>query len=814
MKRNEESVVIVESPAKASTIARYLGEGFRVLASYGHVRDLSSKSGSVDTEHDFDMVWAEIDKSRKHVGDIIKAVKSADKVFLATDPDREGEAIAWHISEIITQKYGKDAPNMQRVVFHEIVKKAVLSAMQSPRDINSLLVDAYLARRALDYLVGYSISPILWKKLPGSRSAGRVQSVALRLIVEREQEIEKFQSQEYWTIGGVFNTNSNKNVTARLHTFEGKKLGKMDIQNAQQAKQICAILSPLDYAVSSLEKKQVQRFPSPPFTTSTLQQEASRKLGFSASRTMRTAQTLYEGVSIHGESVGLITYMRTDSVNLSMEALQDFRKFIQSNYGQEYLPADIRTYKTKAKNAQEAHEAIRPTQITRRPGDIASFLDRDQNALYDLIWKRAIASQMENALFDQVTVDISDNKGVNTFRAVGTTQIFDGFLKVYQEGSDDAEEADHDEEKLPPLSVLEKLLLDHLIDTQHFTQPPPRFTEASLVKKLEELGIGRPSTYAPLMQVLQDRGYASIEKRQFVPSDRGRVVTAFLTNFCKKYLEYDFTANMEEELDDIANGVLEWKNVMSSFWGDFSATIAKMSEIAITDVIDKLEADLSSYIFKNIEDRKCDKCSDGTMGLKLSKFGAFLGCSNYPECQNRKQIDVDPEDQVNAFETIELGVDPADNTKITVRKGPYGFYLQFDPQLALLPEDEEAPTAKKKKKKAPAVKRVGIPPSIIPTSITVQEALQLKALPLTLGSTDDGDVLVSNGRFGPFVKCGEVIASVPKSINFLEITFEEACILIQSKKERKTKKGPVRRFTKKPSTTSSSKSASKSSKKK
>jgi DNA topoisomerase-1 len=795
MKKGESSVVIVESPAKASTIARYLGEGFRVFASYGHVRDLSSKSGSVDTEHDFAMVWAEIDRSRKHVGDIIKAVKSADKVFLATDPDREGEAIAWHISEIITEKCGKNAPAMQRVVFHEIVKKAVLSAMESPRDVNSLLVDAYLARRALDYLVGYSISPILWKKLPGSRSAGRVQSVALRLIVEREQEIEKFESQEYWTIGGIFNTNSIKNVTAKLHIFGGKKLGKMDIQNAEQAKQICAILSPLDYAVSSLEKKQVQRYPSPPFTTSTLQQEASRKLGFSASRTMRTAQTLYEGVSIHGESVGLITYMRTDSVNLSMEALQDFRKFIQSNYGKEYLPADIRTYKTKAKNAQEAHEAIRPTQISRRPWEIASFLDRDQALLYDLIWKRAIASQMENALFDQVTVDISNIEGEHTFRAVGTTQTFDGFLKVYQEGSDDAEEADHAEEKLPPLSVLEKLLLDHLVDAQHFTQPPPRFTEASLVKRLEELGIGRPSTYAPLMQVLQDRGYASIEKRQFVPSDRGRVVTAFLTNFCKKYLEYDFTANMEEKLDDIANGVLEWKNVMRSFWGDFSATIANMNDIAVTDVIDKLEADLSSYIFKNIEDRKCDKCGDGIMGLKLSKFGAFLGCSNYPECQNRKQIDVAPEDQANIFEPIELGVDPADNTKITVRKGPYGFYLQFDPQaspqaysqLAQQAAETEAPATKKRKKKAPQVKRVGIPPSIIPTNITMQEALQLKALPLILGSAPEGFVFVSNGRFGPYVKCGEVIASVPKSINFLEITLEEACTLIEKKKARKSK---------------------------
>ncbi|MDR0633008.1 MAG: type I DNA topoisomerase [Holosporales bacterium] len=783
MKRSEESVVIVESPAKASTIGRFLGHGFKVLASYGHVRDLLSKNGSVDTDHDFNMTWAEIEKSRKHVNEIIKAVNGAGNVFLATDPDREGEAIAWHISELITQKYGDKAPNMQRVIFHEIVKKAVLSAMQSPRSINDLLVNAYLARRALDYLVGYSISPILWKKLPGSRSAGRVQSVALRLIVEREQEIEKFDSQEYWTIGGIFSTAADKEVTAKLHILDGKKLGKLDIGSAEQAQQICSALMPLSYAVTSVEKKQVQRFPAPPFTTSTLQQEASRKLGFGASRTMRTAQTLYEGIRINGELVGLITYMRTDSVTLSMEALHDFRDFIQKNYGKEYLPNDIRVYKTKAKNAQEAHEAIRPTQITRRPADISSFLNKDQLALYELIWKRAIASQMENALFDQVTVDISDSSEKHIFRAVGTTQKFDGFLKVYQEGLDEADEAAPGEEKLPPISLAEKLALEHLVDTQHFTQPPPRFTEASLVKKLEELGIGRPSTYAPLMQVLQDRGYATIEKRQFVPSDRGRIVTAFLTNFCKKYLEYDFTANMEEELDDIANGVLEWKSVMRTFWTDFSDTIAKMSEISITDVIEKLENDLSAYIFKNIENRRCDKCNDGMMGLKLSKFGAFLGCNNYPACPNRKQIDVPPEEQAAVLEPVELGVDPTDNTRITVRKGPYGFYLQFDPLSAPPVEPTD-----KKKKKASSVKRVGIPPSIVPSNITLQEALVLKSFPLTIGQYEGHDMQVSTGRFGPYVKCGDTIASIPKAIDFMQINLEEACSLIEAKKARNAKK--------------------------
>jgi DNA topoisomerase-1 len=818
MKNLEESLVIVESPAKASTIERYLGKGFKVLASYGHVRDLLSKSGSVDPNNEFKMIWAETEKAHKRIGEILSAAKVRPKVFLATDPDREGEAIAWHISELILQKYGEKSPKFERVVFHEITKSAVLAAMQSPRKIDQLLVDAYLARRALDYLVGYSISPILWQKLPGSRSAGRVQSVALRLIVEREQEIEQFQTQEYWSIDGVFETEVGKVFKAKLHSFDSKKLAKFDIKNEAEAKRICTALVPLMYSINNVEKKQVQRNPAPPFTTSTLQQEASRKLGFGASRTMRTAQSLYEGVQISGEKTGLITYMRTDSVNLSKEGIAEFRDFIKDSYGNEYLPKDARIYKTKTKNAQEAHEAIRPTSVKRLPKDMANFLNSDQLALYDLIWKRAISSQIENALFDQVTADIFDKAGKNIFRAVGTTQTFDGFLKVYKEGVDE-EELEEDDGILPQLKTGENLNLQKLLDLQHFTQPPARFTEASLVKKLEELGIGRPSTYAPLIQVLQDRGYALLEKRQFSPSDRGRLVTGFLTNFCKKYVEYDFTAHMEDELDDISNGELEWKLVMRNFWKEFSEAISQMKAISITEVIDKLESNLSSYVFKNIEDKQCDKCGIGTMGLRLSKFGAFLGCSNYPECVNRKKIGTDADTSNDSvFEPKSLGIDSSDNSRISLRKGPYGFYIQVDfenekNETSKAKEELEKPVAKKtkvtgstkakggakakasekgtrKKNKLANVKRVGIPSVMNPHEITLQEALLLKNLPRVVGHFDGQEIKVNTGRFGPYVMCGKVIASVSKTIDFLNITEEEALNLIEKKllKIQKTQK--------------------------
>ncbi|MDR0625115.1 MAG: type I DNA topoisomerase [Holosporales bacterium] len=818
--KKSETLVIVESPAKASTIERYLGDGFKVFASYGHVRDLLSKNGSVDPENDFSMKWAESEKNAKRVNDIISAAKKSATLVLATDPDREGEAIAWHLSEILKERLGSAAPAMQRIVFHEITKNAVCSALQSPKAINQRLVDAYLARRALDYLVGYSLSPILWRKLPGSRSAGRVQSVALRLLVDREQEIEKFESQEYWSIGGFFTKsgaakseikatiritrgqaqpNSEGDESARPSTapthgfqanlacFGGKKLSKLDISSLDQAKQMSSTLSALSYEVAEIEKKQVQRNPAPPFTTSTMQQEASRKLGFSVVRTMRLAQFLYEGVQIEGEKTGLITYMRTDSTHISEYGVTSMRDFILETYGKKYLPKSARVYKTKAKNAQEAHEAIRPTDISRRPADVARFLDKDQLALYDLIWKRAVASQMENALFDQVAVDITDEYKKHVFRATGTTQLFDGFLRVYQTSLDE-EETDEvaftranrggdgadGEHALPVLTLNERLALNEIVAGQHFTKPPPRFTEASLVKKLEELGIGRPSTYASMIQVLQDRGYAALEKRQFIPSERGRIVTGFLTNFCQKYVEYDFTARLEDELDEISNGEAEWKNVMHGFWTEFSQAVNQMKTIPITDVIDRLEEALSSHIFKNLKDRKCPKCGDGTIGLRLSKFGAFLGCSRYPECLNRESIGADTNtESAEPFEAVEIGVDPADGAKILLRKGPYGFYIQ-------------AETVDKKGKAK--IKRVGVPAGIDPHNISLSDAIFLKNLPVTIGELDGEEVCVNTGRFGPYVKFGSIFASIPKGIDFRKITFEEAAALIKKKQEQKTKR--------------------------
>lgn len=776
----ESGVIVVESPAKAATIERYLNGRYTVLASYGHVRDLVNKRGSVDPDKDFAMVWGPTEHAQKHVDDILKAAKKAPQLILATDPDREGEAIAWHISELIKEQYGSKAPPLRRVVFHEITKGAVTKAMSQPRDLDLLLVDAYLARRALDYLVGYSLSPILWQKLPGSRSAGRVQSVALRLITDRESEIERFQSQEYWTIDGAFKTAQKDDVLARLTVFRQQKLEKFDLSKESDVREAQAILQKGEYHVALVETKQVRRNPTPPFTTSTLQQEASRKLGFGASRTMRLAQRLYEGVRVDGESVGLITYMRTDSVNLSQEAVADFRKFITETYGPEYLPDQARVYKTKAKNAQEAHEAIRPTSIHRRPEEMAAFLEPDQLALYSLIWKRAIASQMESAVFDQVAADIESADRQNTFHAVGSTLVFNGFLKVYREGRDDDHETDADV-KLPPLSEGMALTLKELLPEQHFTQPPPRFTEASLVKKLEELGIGRPSTYAPLMQVLQDRQYATLDKRLFVPSDRGRIVSAFLENFCQKYVEYDFTAHMEEELDDIAQGSLPWKSVMNEFWQDFHATISSLKNLEISEAIHRVEEDLASYLFANVPDRVCPQCHEGKLELKLSRFGAFLGCSRYPECQHRVSLNAQGEEAPFAtFEPIILGEDPEDGAVVSVRRGPYGFYLQFEGGTPPPPPVDEKPK-RGRKKTTSAVRRVSLPATYNPTEMTLAQALQMKALPKVIGSFEETDLKIGVGRFGPYVQWGTTYASIPKTMDFLELTESEATQLIQTK---------------------------------
>ncbi len=796
--------MVVESPAKAKTINKYLGNDFIVLASYGHIRDLPSKNGSVNPDNHFAMTWETDDRGERQVKEIIKSLKGANHLYLATDPDREGEAISWHVEQVLREKKALNNIDVQRIVFHEITKQAVNQALKTPRPINSSLVEAYLARRALDYLVGFTLSPVLWRKLPGSRSAGRVQSVALRLIVEREQEIEAFKTQEYWTISAHLLTARGEAFIARLTHYQGKKLEKFDIPNEQTAHQICEAISKQDLTITSIEKKQVKRHPAPPFITSTLQQEAARKLGFSASRTMQIAQKLYEGVDIAGETTGLITYMRTDSINLAQEAITEGRSFLQKTYGDAYVPSSPRQFKNKAKNAQEAHEAIRPTQLSRRPQEVAAYLDDAQLKLYDLIWKRTLASQMESATFDQVSIDIADNNNETIFRATGSTLVFDGFLKLYQEGVDEESETDDGEKLLPMMNKGEGVQKKLVEPNQHFTQPPPRFTEASLVKKLEELGIGRPSTYASLIQVLQDRSYVKLEKRQFIPEDRGRLVTSFLTHFFKKYIEYDFTANLEEQLDEISSGNLRWQQVMESFWVDFHKTVEATSPLRVTEVIEKLEADLDNYLFHGVpkEERKCPLCNQGHVSLKLGRYGAFLGCSNYPECKYTRPIGHSDSQEAPAVENepVELGSDPETNEKISLRKGPYGFYLQWEP----LP-NQSAPvtdTVKKKGKKAvaPKPKRVSIPAGISIDEVNLEIALKLKELPKSLGLNPDTGLMMilGIGRFGPYIKHGDEFVSVPKGQQILEIDLQHAHqIVLEKAQKAKTAKASKKTFVKK-----------------
>ena len=632
-----ESVVVVESPAKAKTLERYLGSGFTVLASYGHVRDLPAKDGSVRPDDDFAMTYAIEARAAKHLAAIAKAVKGSDNLYLATDPDREGEAISWHIAEALAERRALQGVSVRRVAFHEITKGAVRDAMQRPRDLDMDLINAQQARRALDYLVGFTLSPVLWRKLPGSRSAGRVQSVALRLVCQRESEIEAFTAREYWTVETDFRTAAGDGFTARLTHLNGDKLGKFDLANVTTATAAAAAIVAREFAVAAVEAKQTRRHPAPPFTTSTLQQEAARKLGFGAKRTMQVAQRLYEGTNLGGEIVGLITYMRTDSVNLAREAVTACRRMIGAAYGTPYLPDAPRAYRSPSKNAQEAHEAIRPTAFDRRPKDVARHLDADQRRLYELVWKRAVASQMESALVDRVTADIASPDARVTLRATGSRIAFDGFLKIYREGRDDAAADDDDNRMLPRLAKDDALARGETRPEQHFTEPPPRFTEATLVKRLEELGIGRPSTYASILSVLQDRDYVRLEMKRFIPEDRGRLVTAFLESFFGRYVEYDFTANLEDKLDDISNGRIEWKAVLRDFWGPFIAEVDETRELRVADVLSALDSVLGPHIFagdgSGRDPRACPSCADGRLNLKLGKFGAFVGCANYPECR-------------------------------------------------------------------------------------------------------------------------------------------------------------------------------------
>ena len=768
------NVVVVESPAKAKTINKYLGKDYTVLASYGHIRDLPSKDGSVRPDEEFAMDWELDAKSKKHVDAIAKACKGAEHLYLATDPDREGEAISWHVQEVLAKKRALSGVDVKRVVFNQITKDAILEAFNQPRELDQELIEAYLARRALDYLVGFTLSPVLWRKLPGSRSAGRVQSVALRLACEREAEIEAFKPQEYWTVAADFRTEQGAKVTANLTHLNGEKLEKLSLGSEAQAQAAVAAIEARVFNVASVERKKARRNPAPPFTTSTLQQEAARKLRFAAKRTMDVAQKLYEGVAIGGETVGLITYMRTDGVTMAGEAIAATRDMIGKDYGDRYLPKSPRVYKTKAKNAQEAHEAIRPTDVRRRPDSLKDYLSADQLALYTLIWKRTVACQMESAVLDQVAVDIASGDKGAVLRATGSVVAFDGFFKVYQEGRDDDENGDS-ERLLPDLKEGQGLERKSVTPEQHFTQPPPRFTEASLVKRLEELGIGRPSTYASIISVLQDRDYVRLEKRRFVPEDRGRLVTAFLTSFFTRYVEYDFTAELEEKLDDVSGGRIDWKAVLNDFWAAFSTAVDQTSGLRTRDVLDALDDLLGPHFFPERTDgtdpRVCPECKEGKLSIKLGKFGAFIGCSNYPECRHTRPLAVSGNGEDGGAPADDgpraLGTDPETGKEISLRKGPYGHYVQLG-------------EAEKGSKEKP--KRASLPRGMEPSSVDLERAQGLLALPREIGvHPESGEkILAGIGRFGPYVKHGAQYVSLKKDDDVLTIGMNRAVDLIAS----------------------------------
>ena len=740
------NLLIIESPAKAVTLKKYLGKDFEVLASYGHVRDLIPKTGAIDTEHGYAMQYEIIARNSKHVDAIAKAAAQADNIYLAPDPDREGEAIAWHIAELLKNKRGMKNKTMQRVVFHEITQSAVKEAVAHPREISIPLVNAQQARRALDYLVGFNLSPLLWRKIRPGLSAGRVQSPALRLIVERELEIEAFRSQEYWTV----HLNSQKNsvpFSAKLFQYQGKKLDQLAIGSEAEYQKIFDNLSAakLPPRVVRVEKKAKQRYAAAPFTTSTLQQEAVRKLGMSADRTMRIAQQLYEGMDIGGQTVGLITYMRTDSVTLAQEALQEIRGYITQNFAPDYLPKTVPVYKSKAKNAQEAHEAVRPTSIARTPDSVRAHLTIDQARLYEMIWKRTLACQMSPARFDTVSLDIRLGGDDTLFRASGQTLVFPGFIAVYQEDTDDSEEEEN--KKLPPLVEGETIPLDKLFGEQHFTQPPPRFSEASLVKTLEEHGIGRPSTYASIMTTLQAREYVVLDKKRFQPTDVGRVVNKFLTEHFTRYVDYGFTAQMEDELDEISEGKRDWIPVLDEFWKGFNQLI-----------IDKKEVDRPGT---ELLEEACPKCGK-PLNKRLGKRGSFIGCTGYPECDYTRNLS----GEVDAGEARkELGADPTTGLPVLLLRGPYGYYVQLG----------EVVEGEKKKPK-----RISWPKELPVETADLPAALKLLELPKELGDHPESGkkVIVNIGRFGPYIGHDGKFKSIPKGDSVFTIELERAVALL------------------------------------
>ena len=768
------NVVVVESPAKAKTINKYLGGDYTVLASYGHIRDLPSKDGSVKPDEDFAMDYQNDAKSAKHIKAIADALKGAENLYLATDPDREGEAIAWHVLKVMEDKKKLKDTKVSRVVFNEITKRAVLDGIANPRELDMNLVNAQQARRALDYLVGFTLSPVLWRKLPGAKSAGRVQSVALRLICERELEIEAFVPEEYWTIDTDFKTVGGDTITGRLTHLNGEKLDKFSLPNADLAKSAGEKIRSGNFTVASVTKKPTRRNPSPPFTTSTLQQEASRKLGFGAKRTMMVAQKLYEGFDIGGETTGLITYMRTDGVTLAAEAIQSARDVIASEYGDKFVPDAPREYKTKSKNAQEAHEAIRPTDMSRTPAMMAKYLDKEHLRLYELVWKRTIASQMESAQLERTTVEFADGAG-QTLRATGSVVRFAGFLKLYEEGLDDSAD-DKDGKRLPAVEEGEVMNTLEVREDQHFTEPAPRYTEASLVKKLEELGIGRPSTYASIISVLQDRDYVKLDQKRFMPEDKGQLVTAFLSSFFTRYVEYDFTAQLEERLDDISDAKVDWKQVLRDFWNDFSVSVEGTAELRVSDVLEELNKVLGPHIFPEKEDgsdpRGCPKCDDGRLSLKTGRFGAFIGCSNYPECRYTRQLGASAEEAEAAAQDEgpkELGLDPATGLMITLRKGPYGPYLQLGE-----PEPKKKP------------KRVSIPKDVPLEEVDFEIAVQLISLPREIGPhPETGTMITANlGRYGPYVECDKKYGRLANGMEVLTVGMNRAVELLANAKAR------------------------------
>jgi len=782
------NLVIVESPAKAKTINKYLGNNYTVLASYGHIRDLPSKTGSVDPENKFKMIWEVDSFSKKYLKEITDAAKESDKIILATDPDREGEAIAWHVKEFLNEKKLLKDKKIERVVFNEITKKAVIHGIENPRQIEPLLVDAYMARRALDYLVGFNISPILWTKLPGSKSAGRVQSVALKLVTEREHEIESFKPDEFWTLSVEFTDNKNQKITSSISQLNGNKIEKFSFKNKDEINKAISSIKDKNFNITDISSKVINRNPSGPFTTSTLQQTASSRLGFGASRTMQIAQKLYQGIDIEGETIGLITYMRTDGTNLSADAVSTFRDYIQKEIGKEYLPKNVLNYSgKKAKNAQEAHEAIRPTDIIRTPQSVKKYLSTDQNKLYDLIWSRALSSQMESAKFDRNTITITSDNDDTICKASGSVLKFDGFLKVYNTPNKDDDEGILPEMSKGPINI------EALLDEQHFTQPPPRYSEAGLVKKLEELGIGRPSTYATIISTIANRGYAEILNKRFFPTDRGKLISAFLEKLFSKYVDYNFTAGLEDQLDEITTGKESWIKVLELFWKDFNNNVAEVKEKRTREVLDLLNDSLGDLVFDKDNEgnvvRKCQLCNSGTLSLKNSfRGGAFIGCSNYPDCKFTRPLSkAKAAAQAQLTEPKFIGKHINGND-IFLKNGRFGPYLQYEKILDEI-EVEKVTKKKKKSKKLKSdvnelLKNVSIPKGLELESIDLEKAQFLCALPKSLGINPENqkEITLNTGRFGPYLKCENKSARLENVEEIFTIGLNRAITLIAEAK--------------------------------